>query len=1225
MDGFVVDGNNAALASSGVKINGVGPNIDAHNGIDTLDPINGGQAVSNLTIQNNIVQNVNHDGIALINAANGSAVSSGSVITGNVVSNFLDYGVVLAYNAYADVTYNTITMPDLAEAGVWVYDFTANGATAAEQTINVAHNTITAGQDDYGGIWANLDYAPNATLYITDNTVNAAAGVTGTDGYTNGIYLSSLQNGFGAQLSGNSVGATGGQFATGISLWNLPTTNTVTVSGGSVGNSLIGIGLTNDDINFGLTPANTLVSISGVSISGGDTGIFVQQHSSGGTVDAAISGVAINDPSTGIDVDGGSATISGAHIFNNMVGIQFHNGGTGSVATTNFDGGVDLGPDMMPGGGDDSEIPDNGTDLLIQNTGVSIGSGNAFAGDTFFIDDQSTQSYDLSSNGTTFDETNNYRIEDKMHHAMDSDRAATDGLVTWVAGNVYVTDGGTDHSIQRGVDVASSGDTVNVEGGTYVESVNVGKAITIDGEGSGPTPLATITAASSGTTLINVTSTNAADMVTIRDLAFEGVNGAIVADLGINVPSSANFDTLAVDQSSFDGLHFNGIQVLGNTTTGISAHEVVITNSGFTNNGYNNGGAGDIDLFTYNGDATLQNLNLSNNGALGSQFGIQLRGVGNGAGGGVLPMGTVSFDNVDISGSYTRQFVGIQRYSDVTNLSFNDLKLGGATSQLTGTFGAAMRFDLVGQGTSGSPATVDLGNTDFRGFNPSSPLPTELEFAPDNTYAFLKADATGTSWNLGGTEYAASALTPAQAFAVEDSILDYVDPDNGGQPYKGWALLQTGNAFVTADVPTFVDSLDRGIEMVDTNGTVYASSGTYVESPHITKSVSLIGEGRDTTTIQLLAADSAPTYLGALEITGAGTNATVQGFTIVGANAVGSGLANSGILLDRGLGTIHILDNRIETGAIGAGANGDDGIGLLTTYTTTPADFVASLDVENNEFQPTTGVGYRAFYINSGVTSFEFKNNTIQGDYEGRSITEANDATIELNAITGTGAAGSRSAGIGVYGDTDSAVLGHADIKNNDFDNLSIAVSVLSANNVTVENNNFTNNDTGVLVDNSFGGTNLNTTTDSIHENSFATSNTLGVNNTTGVLVDATSNWWGDAEGPNSPDNLYHPNNPAGVAVSGMLTLAPWLTDGTDTSATRGFQPNLTAQTPSVGIAAAPGNDNSEGSSQSFTATVSGTTDSITYYWTVTKDGNPYAANTVSPVAEPNERIFIHA
>ena len=209
VDGFVVDGNNPSLGTSGaLKINGAGPYVDARNGIDTLDPATGGQAVNGLLIENNIVQNVAHDGIALINPSNTSAVSSGSLVTGNVAANFLDYGVLLAYNAYGDVTYNTIYMPDLAEAGVWVYDFTSNGSSP--KTINVSHNNVTVGQDAFGGIWGNLLYPQSAVLNIADNTVNAAAGVTGDDDYTYGIYLTSLQNGMGANLTGNIIGSSGG-------------------------------------------------------------------------------------------------------------------------------------------------------------------------------------------------------------------------------------------------------------------------------------------------------------------------------------------------------------------------------------------------------------------------------------------------------------------------------------------------------------------------------------------------------------------------------------------------------------------------------------------------------------------------------------------------------------------------------------------------------------------------------------------------------------------------------------------------------------------------------------------------------------------------------------------------------------------------------------------------------------------------------------------------------
>ncbi|MDT9091297.1 hypothetical protein, partial [Escherichia coli] len=83
--------------------------------------------------------------------------------------------------------------------------------------------------------------------------------------------------------------------------------------------------------------------------------------------------------------------------------------------------------------------------------------------------------------------TDDYRIEDAMHHRVDTDLAVSNGLITWVANNLFVTapgGGSTDSSIQRGHDAASSGDVVNVEGANYSEVLNISKSITIDGQGS---------------------------------------------------------------------------------------------------------------------------------------------------------------------------------------------------------------------------------------------------------------------------------------------------------------------------------------------------------------------------------------------------------------------------------------------------------------------------------------------------------------------------------------------------------------------------------------------------------------------------------------------------------------------------------------------------------------------------------------------------------------------
>ena len=92
---------------------------------------------------------------------------------------------------------------------------------------------------------------PTRSWNVTNNTVNAGSSVTGDDGLTNGIFLSSLENGVAATLSGNTVGGAGGQFARGVELWNLPTAGAISVSGGSIGKSVTGIGVTNNDPEFG--------------------------------------------------------------------------------------------------------------------------------------------------------------------------------------------------------------------------------------------------------------------------------------------------------------------------------------------------------------------------------------------------------------------------------------------------------------------------------------------------------------------------------------------------------------------------------------------------------------------------------------------------------------------------------------------------------------------------------------------------------------------------------------------------------------------------------------------------------------------------------------------------------------------------------------------------------------------------------------------------------------
>ena len=75
----------------------------------------------------------------------------------------------------------------------------------------------------------------------------------------------------------------------------------------------------------------------------------------------------------------------------------------------------------------------NATDLRIDAgiSGTTIGAGNTFAGTNYFIDNRSSQSFDLTGYGSAnfagLDPAvlaDNFRIEDKMYHKVDADRPA---------------------------------------------------------------------------------------------------------------------------------------------------------------------------------------------------------------------------------------------------------------------------------------------------------------------------------------------------------------------------------------------------------------------------------------------------------------------------------------------------------------------------------------------------------------------------------------------------------------------------------------------------------------------------------------------------------------------------------------------------------------------------------------------------------------------------------
>jgi hypothetical protein len=410
ISGFTIDGDNPSLASGFTSTNGA--DIDAAEGVTVYET-----GINNLTVTNNILQNLSYFGVTLYDYPAG-VPSSGHSISNNRFTDFgtydagsgIDYwggGVLLYNNQYAHVSNNCMTN---VRSGVQTGNFYLPNPGAATYQV-IENNTIQARRR---GIFHNLFYSSASPYTLDDNAITALDHIS--ESYWDGILISSHQ-GVASTTSDNVIdgSAVTGKPTEGIEVWNVRNTAPALISGGSVTGVSIGLfvnnyegyvsdagegahatvsGLTVTDCPLGAkifdSPSSTLHAAVNATIQ--DDCHF--SHSSGGTTGILVSGAAAsatiqnNDASfhgftTGIDVDAGSATIDNNHIYDNTTGIRFTDGGSGSVTNNDFDGATD-----------------NGTDLRLDSDAgtVSADGGNAFAGDTYGVDNQSAAVVDAENN-----------------------------------------------------------------------------------------------------------------------------------------------------------------------------------------------------------------------------------------------------------------------------------------------------------------------------------------------------------------------------------------------------------------------------------------------------------------------------------------------------------------------------------------------------------------------------------------------------------------------------------------------------------------------------------------------------------------------------------------------------------------------------------------------------------------------------------------------------------
>lgn len=758
-----------------------------------------------------------------------------------------------------------------------IQDLTVSGAVSNHGILASGRSfleflNISSNNNDYDGFHlSNID-----DMVITDSTASGNGvnpTTTGSGFGLNGVRDAVLTNLTADNNWSNGLGITARNTTTGD-------TDDIQIIGGSFNNPDSGRPEGTNGINLFVDNNHGVSTISNVSITGT---VGIGGHAFGGIT--LFNGDPTGSSSiTGIDIgQGGGDNVT---LTNDAVGLVIFGNVSNVNATAEFNAGLgtSAGVSILGWDGAGTFSPSgivldgssfNGYSGL--QPAISLAAPDA-ATPAPFGDLISTNP--ISALNTTFDGTavntlldgdsDHFTIEDQIIHAIDVPGA---GVVTWNPNNFYVTVNSflptfsTAGSIQRGVDVAAAGDTVWVDSGTFTENVTITKDIDIIGDAGGGT---TVTAGSGNVFYLTGAGFGTADdEVTLTNINLSGSAGA--ANAGVFIEGDADLGLFSLTNGDVEEFRLYGVYVdaaayaSGNPVTSALVQQVNLTDLDFVGNGVGGGGGtADIQFFGFNNNATLTNITTfgtrtGNNTADGGRGAIQFRGTGLADGTGVAAMGTVVFDNVDVSGNYRNQMIGIQRYSNVDGLSFNDVALGGVGSDLVGTFGGALRFDGVGDLTSMGligETVVDLGNTHFRGLDDYVDT-FDLEFAPDNAFAWLRADGTNTTWTVGGFDVAASSLSLSEAFEVEDRILHYVDklhPTHGGPfgPYKGFADIQANQAFITDQVDSGVrgdGSIQRGVDIVNAGGTVHVSAGTFAEGSQIVveKEVDVIGQGKGVT------------------------------------------------------------------------------------------------------------------------------------------------------------------------------------------------------------------------------------------------------------------------------------------------------------------------------------------------------------------------------------------
>ena len=476
------------------------------------------------------------------------------------------------------------------ESSTTITPSSGNGINVSANSVQIDSLTVTGASDN--GIYAhnvsNLTIA-NVQTFNNGTSANGSGiyidGITGTSALTN-IY--SHNN----QLHGVSID---------------DGSNGVTINGGTfTANGVSG----NTGTGGGINIYSATGSISNITVNGPinsswnmNAGIIIFADSSSGSIHTVSIGTTGTVTLTG----------NGSGLIGEGVAIA------GSVTTVNITAQFNEG--SLPHGAGVAVVGTNSVGAHSPS-GVTISNstftGYAPATPAITLASSSSSPTYISVNPVTATTgntigANGYLTEDLIYHKLDN---AAVGLVTTDASNLYVTT--NSGSIQRGVDAAIAGQTVNVGDGTYHESVNLNKAITL----AGVDTAAFIVPPSGNGITVNANGATV-KTISVRNAPGDGINASGKTGVTLwGVWSTSNSGSGA-QLSGCGTVTITGGSYSNNTHEGINAvggSSYTITGANATSNGSGSNGSG-IDLDNISGPSTVTNVTASSNHHHGATIG----------------------------------------------------------------------------------------------------------------------------------------------------------------------------------------------------------------------------------------------------------------------------------------------------------------------------------------------------------------------------------------------------------------------------------------------------------------------------------------------------------------------------------------------------------------------------------------------------------------------------